>query len=63
MNEPMPDGPGKGMKMADFLESAKDEYYEYHGWDKATSLPTREKLKELGLEDVIRVLEIVEQIR
>lgn len=57
MNEPMPDGPGTGMKMADFLESAKDEYYEYHGWDKATSLPTSEKLKELGLEDVIQVLE------
>jgi len=57
MNEPATDGPGKGMKMADFLESAKDEYYEYHGWDKATSLQKREKLEELGLEDVIKVLE------
>jgi len=57
MNEPMTDGPGKGMKMADFLEQAKDEYYEYHGWDKATSLQKREKLEELGLEDVIEVLE------
>jgi len=57
MNEPMTDGPGKGMKAADFLERAKDEYYEYHGWDKATSLQKREKLVELGLEDVIEVLE------
>ena len=57
MYEPIPDGPGKGMKMADFLEQAKDEYYEYHGWDKATSLPRREKLEELGLQDVAKVLE------
>jgi len=56
MHEPMTDGPGKGMKMADFLEEAKDEYYEHHGWDKATSLQKREKLEELGLTDVIKVL-------
>ena len=57
MHEPMTDGPGKGMKMDDFLEEAKDEYYEYHGWDKATSLQKRETLEELGLQDVADVLE------
>ncbi|MFC1981582.1 aldehyde ferredoxin oxidoreductase C-terminal domain-containing protein, partial [Chloroflexota bacterium] len=62
MNEPAPDGPGKGMKAADFLERAKDEYYEYHGWDKATSLQKKETLVELGLEDVVKVLEGVEAL-
>ncbi len=57
MHEPLPDGPGKGMKMEDFLEQAKDEYYEAHGWDKATSLQKRAKLEELDLKDVADVLE------
>lgn len=57
MNEPITAGVGKGMKAADYLEQVKDEYYEYHGWDKDTSLQKREKLEELGMEDVIRVLE------
>lgn len=57
MNQPTPHGPGKGMKVADFLEQAKDEYYEYHGWDKATSLQKREKLEQLGLKDVADLLE------
>lgn len=56
MYEPLPDGPGKGMKMEDFLEQAKDEYYEYHGWDKTTSLQKRETLEKLGLHDVAEVL-------
>ncbi len=34
------------------FEQMKDEYYERRGWDKATGIPTREKLVELGLEDV-----------
>ncbi len=57
MNEPATDGPARGMRVADHLEQAKDEYYEYHGWDKATSLQKREKLIELGLEDIVGVLE------
>ena len=31
------------------FEQMKDEYYEGRGWDKATGIPTREKLVELGL--------------
>ena len=34
------------------FEQMKDEYYERRGWDKATGIPTRQKLTELGLEDV-----------
>jgi len=42
---------------ADYLEQIKDEYYDSHGWDRVTALQKREKLLELGLEDVIEVLE------
>ena len=28
-----------------------DEYYDERGWEKASSVPTRKKLKELDLED------------
>lgn len=34
------------------LDSLLDDYYELHGWDKSTSWPKREKLLELGLDDV-----------
>lgn len=37
----------------DKFEKMKDEYYEMRGWDKATGIPTPEKLKELGMEDLI----------
>jgi aldehyde:ferredoxin oxidoreductase len=29
-----------------------DDYYQHRGWDK-NGIPTPEKLKELGLKDVI----------
>jgi aldehyde:ferredoxin oxidoreductase len=35
------------------LDGMLDEYYGANGWDLATSIPTPEKLKELGLEDVV----------
>jgi aldehyde:ferredoxin oxidoreductase len=47
---------GKGMKAEDYLEKLLDEYYEKHGWDKKTSLPTSKKLISLGLSDVAHVL-------
>jgi aldehyde:ferredoxin oxidoreductase len=31
----------------------KDSYYGLRGWDQARGLPTREKLEELELEDLI----------
>jgi aldehyde:ferredoxin oxidoreductase len=30
-----------------------DEYYCERGWDKETGLPTKESLKNLGLENLI----------
>lgn len=57
MKEPTAHGPGKGMKAEDYFDQVLDEYYEYHGWDKGTGLQKREKLVELGLEEIIPVLE------
>jgi len=34
-----------------------DEYYEACGWDKATGIPTRKKLEELGLQNVADEME------
>jgi aldehyde:ferredoxin oxidoreductase len=36
------------------VDDLEDEYYEWHGWDKETSLPTRKKLEELGMLNVPR---------
>ncbi|TAK36475.1 MAG: hypothetical protein EPO21_02380 [Chloroflexota bacterium] len=56
MNVPAPDGPGKGMKAADYLAMVLDEYYDWRGWDKTTGLQKREQLAALGLEDIAEVL-------
>ena len=34
----------------------KNEYYQLRGWDSGTGLPTREKLSELALDEVIEPL-------
>jgi aldehyde:ferredoxin oxidoreductase len=57
MNEPVLEGLFKGIKAADYLEPAKDEYYELRGWDRESSLQTRKKLQELDMLDVFEVLE------
>lgn len=51
LEEPLPEGPAAGHvnNPAPLLEA----YYEFRGWDKATGKPTPEKLRELGLEDLI----------
>ena len=49
MNEPCPDGAGKGMKAADYLDTCLDEYYQERGFNPATGLPRIGKLQELGL--------------
>jgi aldehyde:ferredoxin oxidoreductase len=51
LEEPLPEGPAEGQ--VNNLEILLDPYYEFRGWDKATGKPTPEKLKELGLEEVI----------
>ncbi len=45
--EPMPDGPSKGQVV--HLDVMLPEYYKLRGWDE-NGVPTKEKLKELGLE-------------
>lgn len=51
-SEAIPSGPSAGAKVEN-LDLMLDAYYEAMGWDKATGLPTPEKLKELGLEFAI----------
>jgi aldehyde:ferredoxin oxidoreductase len=54
MHDPLPAGPAEGMVIEpEMLERLKDAYYEYHGWDKATGVPTPGKLRELGLDKFI----------
>ena len=47
---------GAVVERAEF-EKMKDEYYELRGWDVESGLPTKAKLKELGLGDVAADLE------
>jgi aldehyde:ferredoxin oxidoreductase len=51
LEEPLPKGPAEGQ--VNNLEILLDPYYEFRGWDKTTGKPTPEKLRELGLEEVI----------
>lgn len=39
------------------FETMKDEYYNLRGWDVATGRQTREKLVELGIEDMVNDLD------
>jgi aldehyde:ferredoxin oxidoreductase len=50
MNEPMRDGPNKGM-MTDSktLDVLLDQYYDLHGWDRQSGAPSRAALERLGL--------------
>jgi len=51
--EDVPDGATKGMKLTeDKLNYLLDDYYKLRGWD-SNGKPTSEKLKTLGLEEVI----------
>ncbi len=50
LKEPMPEGPKKGSTVP--LSEMLKEYYQIRGWDEK-GVPTSEKLKELGLEELI----------
>jgi aldehyde:ferredoxin oxidoreductase len=53
LEEPIPDGPSRGMVMReDVLEKMKDEYYDIRGWDRATGIPTPQRLFALDLPDI-----------
>ena len=51
--EPVADGPRKGATLSrETMDGVLDGYYEVRGWDKKTGVPTKEKLNQLGLEQV-----------
>ena len=58
MNEPIPDeGPSKGAFVSQAeLDLLLDDYYESRGWTMK-GVPTEEKLKELGMEDLPQIIE------
>ena len=54
---PVPNGPYKGEKIDhEKWETMLDDFYRVRGWDK-NGIPGKDKLKELGLEDVAASLE------
>ena len=58
MNLPIPDeGPSKGSYVTQAeLDLLLDDYYEVRGWTRE-GIPTIEKLKELGMDDLIYIVE------
>ena len=53
-SQPLPGGPAEGMvNDPEMIELMKDAYYDFRGWDRATGIPTKEKLRELDLEELI----------
>jgi aldehyde:ferredoxin oxidoreductase len=42
----------------DGFEAMLDDYYDEHGWDTGKGVPTRNRLIELGLEDLVDMLEV-----
>ena len=58
MHEPIVDeGPSKGAFVTQVeLDLLLDDYYESRGWTKE-GVPTREKLKELGMEELMHIVE------
>jgi aldehyde:ferredoxin oxidoreductase len=58
LEEPITSGPSSGMAITrQMLDDLLDQYYEFRGWDKKTGIPTRERLVQLGLEDIARDME------
>ena len=54
--EPYKNGNIAGITPANELSEALNKYYEIRGWDKETGKPTKEKLQELGLNELISKL-------
>jgi aldehyde:ferredoxin oxidoreductase len=54
LSEPLPDGPAEGH--VNQLPVLLDRYYQLREWDKESGKPKAEKLRELGLDEVVSVL-------
>jgi aldehyde:ferredoxin oxidoreductase len=52
LKEPITKGPTKG-KVFMGIESMLDRYYDLRGWEKKTGIPTKEKLGELGILQIV----------
>ncbi|NUQ85192.1 MAG: aldehyde ferredoxin oxidoreductase family protein [Anaerolineales bacterium] len=52
--EPFPDGGSAGF--VPDIQGMLNAYYTARGWDKATGKPTRQKLVELGMDDIAKEL-------
>jgi aldehyde:ferredoxin oxidoreductase len=52
LNEVLPEGPNQGQRID--LITLKKEFYQACGWDEGTGLPIREKVRELGLDGLLR---------
>jgi len=64
LNEAISSGNLKGWKIdQEKYNKMLDRYYEIHGWDKETSYPKYETLKELGLENVAEDLKKIGKVR
>jgi len=64
LNESVTSGNLKGWKIdKEKYNKMLDRYYEIHGWDKETSYPKYETLKELGLESVAQDLKKIGKLR
>ena len=56
-DEPVPNGPHKGERIdSQKWEQMLDDYYQLRGWNP-NGIPTKEKLTELGMDDVALSLE------
>ncbi len=51
LEDPLPEGPAAGH--VSNPGALLDAYYEFRGWDKETGKPTRDKLEELDLQELI----------
>jgi len=62
MNQPITDeGPSKGAYVTqEELDLLLDDYYEARGWTRE-GVPTVAKLKELGMDDLIHIVEKTEE--
>jgi len=58
---PMPTGPAQGH--VSHWDELIQLYYEARGYDQGSGYPTRSKLKELGLDYVIRDIERIAEAR
>jgi aldehyde:ferredoxin oxidoreductase len=61
MNQPIPDdGPAKGSVVTqDELNLMLDDYYDVRGWN-TQGVPTKAKLRELGLEEYSSIVDKLE---